>query len=154
MNVKILILGFFCIFLIQELISKDSVFKQHLEYFEEVKFNEYGITYILYKSKWVAVNKRQKILYEVFNYDNSPDEFREGLHRFLENGKMGFANQKGQKVIPAQFDFVFPFENGKAKFCNECVPEKKGDMNFYNPKKGKWGEVDKQGKIKYISNLK
>ncbi len=152
MNFRVFIFGMLFLWISQEIFSQDSIFKQHVEYFDEVKFNEYGIAYILYKSKWVAVTRRKKILYEVFNYDNAPDEFQDGLHRFIENGKMGFANKKGQKVIPAQFDFVFPFEKGKAKFCNECVPEKRGEMNFYDPKKGKWGEVDKTGKIKYFSS--
>ena len=40
----------------------------------------------------------------------------EGLFRFVENGKMGFADMTGKKVIAAQFDFVTPFHDGFATY--------------------------------------
>ena len=40
----------------------------------------------------------------------------EGLFRFIENGKMGFADLTGKKIITAQFDFVAPFREGLAVY--------------------------------------
>jgi hypothetical protein len=127
--------------------DKTSVTREHEEIFGKPKFNKFGIAYILYQSRWVAINRKQKVLYEVFNYDNGPDYLSEGLHRFIENGKMGFANERGKKVIPANYDFVYPFSEGEAEFCNQCVSVKMGEHSSHDRTKGIWGRINKKGKI-------
>ncbi|MFT4094143.1 MAG: WG repeat-containing protein [Niabella sp.] len=49
-------------------------------------------------------------------YDNGPDYLEEGLFRFVENGKIGFANPDGLKIIDAKYDFATPFSNGIAEY--------------------------------------
>lgn len=66
--------------------------------------------------RWVGINAQGKVLLEPFIYDNGPDYVREGLFRFVENKKIGFANLNGQKIIPAQYSFVEPFEQGYARY--------------------------------------
>lgn len=68
------------------------------------------------ESEWIAIDRNENILLKPFIFDNGPDYVREGLFRFVDNGKMGFANLNAEKVIPAQFDFVTPFENGIAEY--------------------------------------
>ena len=65
---------------------------------------------------WVGIDKNDQIVLVPFMYDNGPDYLQEGLFRFLENNKMGFADSTGKKEIPAQFDFVTPFSNGYALY--------------------------------------
>lgn len=66
-----------------------------------------------------SIDKKGNTLFEVFIFDNGPDYVREGLFRFVENGKMGFANRDGEKAIPAIFDFVGGFSDG----TEECKEE-------------------------------
>lgn len=66
--------------------------------------------------EFVAINKNGEILFRPFIYDSGPDYVVEGVFRFVDNNKMGFANLKGERVIPATFDFVRPFKNGLAEY--------------------------------------
>lgn len=119
----------------------------HRKTFGAENYNKRGVAHIITEEGWVAINRRKQILYKPFIYDNGPDYVQEGLLRFVENGKMGFVNEAGKKVIPAQFDFVYPFEKGKARFCNGCKTIKDGEHSMIDEKTGEWGEVDKKGRI-------
>jgi WG containing repeat len=66
--------------------------------------------------KWLCINRNEKIILTPFIFDNGPDYVEEGLFRFVENNKIGFANLDGDKIISAQFDFATPFENGLSKY--------------------------------------
>lgn len=130
-----------------QLLADKSIAKEHIETFGSVEFDKNGLAHIIYKGKWVGINKKYKILYEAFNFDNGPDYLEEGLRRYVENGKMGFVNAKGKKIIPAQFDFVEQFNEGKATFCNGCQKVYHGEHYSYDKKTGVWGVVNRKGKI-------
>jgi len=121
----------------------------HRKTFGAEKFNKRGVAHIITEDGWVAINRKKQILYKPFIFDNGPDYVKEGMLRFVENGKMGFVNEAGKKVIQAQFDFVYPFENGRARFCNGCKTIKDGEHSRLDEKSGKWGEVTKKGKVSY-----
>ena len=129
------------------LFGEEDITAYHRETFGEVNFNNYGIAHIITRDGWKAINRQRKIIYIPFLFDNGPDYVQEGLLRFVENGKMGFVNEKGVKVIRAQFDFVYPFEKGRARFCNGCKSIKMGEHSMIDEKTGEWGEVDKTGKL-------
>ncbi len=74
----------------------------HHKYFEKV-FDREGI-----------------FLYVPFFFDNGADYYEEGLRRFAENGKIGFADRFGQKVIAAKYSFATPFNFGYAVACLDC----------------------------------
>jgi hypothetical protein len=95
-------------------------------------------------SKPVAINAKGEVLFNLFIFDNGPDYFVEGLTRVKRNGKMGFANQYGQVVIPCQYDFAKPFENGRAEvtFEAETVP----DGEYTRVESEEWFFIDKMGK--------
>lgn len=73
-------------------------------------------TVSLKDSGLLVIDRTGKHILRPFIYDNGPDYIEEGLFRFVENNKIGFANAKYKKVIPATFDFVTPFKNGLAEY--------------------------------------
>jgi hypothetical protein len=104
----------------------------------------HAIAFVTKKFRWVAINRKDSILLSPYIYDNGPDELREGLFRFEENGKIGFANEKGEKIIKARFDYVSYFINGLALF------NVGGHADYTDPEHatwdgGLWGFVDKKG---------
>ena len=130
-------------------IQAEDITAFHIAQGHEVAFNKSGVAQILTQDGWVAINRKKKVLYKPFIYDNGPDYVQEGLLRFVENGKMGFVNEAGKKVIKAQFDFVFPFEKGRARFCNGCQKIQDGEHSMLDEKTGKWGNVTRKGKVMY-----
>lgn len=68
----------------------------------------------------VAIDRNENILFDVYLFDNWPDEPSEGLFRVIRNGKIGYANTHGFIQIPCAFECAFPFENGKAKVTYHC----------------------------------
>jgi len=68
-----------------------------------------------------AIDKKGNTLFETFIFDNGPDYVSEGLFRFIENDKMGFASMDGEKVIPAVFDFVGGFGDGVEEYKEEGI---------------------------------
>lgn len=142
-------LTLYCLFVVLSMtaVAANDITAFHKAQGQEVSFNKSGIAHILTQDGWVAINRKKQVVYKPFIYDNGPDYVQEGLLRFVEQGKMGFVNEAGKKVIKAQFDFVFPFEKGRARFCNGCRSIKDGEHSMIDEKTGTWGEVDKKGKI-------
>ncbi|HRP70347.1 MAG TPA: WG repeat-containing protein, partial [Turneriella sp.] len=127
-------------------LNAKNITDYHKKQFDKVTFNRYGIAHIVTPQGWVAINKKNKVLYHPYIYDNGPDYVKEGLLRFVENGKMGFVDERGKKIIHAQFDFVAPFESGKAKYCIGCQKIQDGEHSRIDEKTGTWGYIDKKGK--------
>jgi hypothetical protein len=119
----------------------------------EPKYNRiYGsdtlhdIAFVQLNYKWIAIDKNDSVILTPFICDNGPDDIEEGLFRFVENDKMGFANSKGQKIIPAQFDFAFPFYGGLAGFSVGGKSEKfDEDHSIWNG--GFWGFINHNGQV-------
>ncbi|MGG5506077.1 MULTISPECIES: WG repeat-containing protein [unclassified Myroides] len=91
-----------------------------------------------------------KSTHQPYWYDNGPDFVVEGMYRIVdEEGKMGFANVKGQVVIKPQFAFVFPFKNGVAKATFEGrsreVAESRGEYHYWDSPS--WFYIDQKGNI-------
>lgn len=80
----------------------------------------------------------------VLPFDNGADYFVEGLARTLQGGKVGFINEKLSVVIPPQWDFAFPFENGTAVVCDSCTFRPVGD-GHREVVGGRWGLIDARG---------
>jgi hypothetical protein len=86
-----------------------------LRYYADVMHFENG------KWRWVAIDQQQRILFDLFSFDNGPDDFNNGLRRIKRNGLFGFANKKGQIVIPCQYTFAYYFNEGIAKVTKSPV---------------------------------
>jgi len=84
---------------------------------------------------------------QAYIFDNGPDYVVEWVSRFVEKGKIGFVNEKQEKVIPAQFDRASPFENGKAEVCNGCKSVADGEHSLMTW--GTWWILSKDGTVSW-----
>jgi|WetSurMetagenome_2_1015567.scaffolds.fasta_scaffold563124_1 hypothetical protein len=119
-----------------------------------IKLGKYSICYtdtlktnaivLLPKHGFVAIDRNERILYEIFPFDNGPDKISEGLYRIIANNKIGFADQNGKIIIPPQFDCAYPFENGRAKVSTNCRTIKEGEHSRWTS--DNWYFIDKKGK--------
>lgn len=91
----------------------------------------------------IAINRSANELFEAFKYDNGPDYIQEGLFRIIKNGKIGYANEKGEILIEPEFDCAFPFKNGIAKVSNDCSTKKVGEHLTWESKN--WFYINKKG---------
>lgn len=94
----------------------------------------------------VARNREGKTLYQVFMYDNGPDYPSDGYFRIVEKGKIGYADEEtGEVRIRPQYAAARPFENGYAPICPACETVTDGEYSRWV--NGKWGLIDKQGRV-------
>lgn len=84
------------------------------------EFTEGGIAAVLDNSGWYYISRTGDFVIRPKIHDNGPDDFSEGLARYVEDGKIGFFDTSGQIVIAAQFEFATRFEDGKAKVGKGC----------------------------------
>ncbi|TRX71017.1 WG repeat-containing protein [Carboxylicivirga sp. M1479] len=92
----------------------------------------------------VAIDRNQRELFELFWYDNGPDDIVEGLFRIKKNGKIGYANLDGEIVIKPQYACAFPFKDGKAKVAYNCNTSSVGEYSKWDS--DHWIYIDKSGK--------
>ncbi len=76
----------------------------------------YKMAIVLKEWKWVGIDRNAKIILIPFIYDNGPDYVEEGLFRFVEKDKIGFADLNGNKIISAQYSFATFFTDGIADY--------------------------------------
>lgn len=94
---------------------------------------------------FVAIDRQENILYQVFPFDNGPDLVSDGLFRIIENSKIGFADSMtGKVIIKPQFDCAWPFKHGVAKVSMECTERSDGEYKTWLS--DKWYYIDKLGK--------
>ena len=84
------------------------------------KFTDGGIAAVLDRNGWHYISRTGDFVIRPMMYDNGPDYFSEGLARYVESGKYGFFDIAGRVVIEAQYDFAFPFGEGRAKVGEDC----------------------------------
>ncbi len=124
--------------------SKQGLVVVRPKYSMAFKFSKHGVAFVFRDGNWYCINVKSEELLSPFIFDNGPDYFSEKFARFVENNKMGFVDESCRKRIPANFDFVKPFENGTAIVCNGCNKEFMGE--HYRIIGGKYGVIDKNGK--------
>lgn len=94
---------------------------------------------------FVAIDRRQSILYKVFPFDNGPDYAADGLFRIIIDNKIGYADEAtGKVIIKPQFDCAFPFENGIAKVGLNCTTHPAGEHSYWTS--DDWFYIDKKGR--------
>jgi len=76
----------------------------------------YSMAIVLKNGEWIGIDKDERIILKPFIFDNGPDYIEEGLFRYVENNKIGFANIDGEIIIKAKYDFATPFENGLSEY--------------------------------------
>ncbi len=106
---------------------------------------------IVRKAGWYGINKEDSAVFKVYDPEHGVDVyqkswFEDGMIRFKENNKIGFADENGIKSIPAQFDFAYNFTEGLAAFNLGGYEEYLGSERFYW-RDGLWGFVNKNNEI-------
>jgi len=110
------------------------------------EFDERNVTGVLDKDGWHIINKDGKKLFKPFIFDNGPDYFVKGKARFVENGKMGYFNEFGEKLVEAKYDFADVMVDGYFGVVSigcKYVTE----LEVTHIEGGKWGMVDISGNI-------
>ncbi|TDE45044.1 WG repeat-containing protein [Flavobacterium rhamnosiphilum] len=72
-------------------------------------------------------------------------DFHEGYILYEEGRKSGLANRLGNKIIPAQYDYISPMNFGFAEYCNGCYRDTSEDEEHAPLVGGVWGFVDRNG---------
>ena len=109
------------------------------------EFSQEGIAAVVDADGWAYIDSIGIILVRPFVVDNGPDYFHEGLARFTVDGKFGFFDRSGKKVIEPKFDFVLPFSESLAAICTSCTRKSDGEYSFMEG--GRWGYIDTCGEI-------
>lgn len=110
-------------------------------------------------------NEMSRTSDEVCGLFDAPEDYREGVKSYEENGKYGFKDTSGNIVIPAIYDYVGCFNeglvsvtvNGKTGFINHSgemvIPAVYEYGNYFSQglacvsKNGKYGYINKHGKV-------
>jgi len=109
-----------------------------------IEFGQNQLATLNFKGQFFYLNKNGQSI-SAINYDNWADEFNNGLARTQRNGKIGFFNQQLQMIIPPQWDWAFPFENGQAIVCKDCTLKAMGEHKAVIG--GLWGKIDISGQL-------
>lgn len=65
---------------------------------------------------WRWIDPSGKVIAIAYPFDNGADYYQDGFFRVIDaRGRLGFMNDRGQIVIPPQYDFAWQFCNGAAK---------------------------------------
>ncbi|MFT5822338.1 MAG: hypothetical protein ACI8ZM_003594 [Crocinitomix sp.] len=109
---------------------------------------DYGIVRQKQKNgyyKRIGINNRGEYLFDVYIFDNSSDYTVEGRFRIKKDGKIGFANEKGEIVIEPQFECAGYFQNGKARVTYKCTLVPNGE--YHSVKNATWFYIDRDGNV-------
>lgn len=87
--------------------------------------------------------------YPAYQFDNGDDYVMDGMYRIVDkNGRIGYADEKGNTIIAPRFAFGFPFENGKAIVTdsgqNKEVAGSGGEYHYWES--DDWYYIDKTGR--------
>jgi WG containing repeat len=93
----------------------------------------------------IGIDRNQNVLFDLVMFDNGPEPFNEGLTRVLRDGKMGYANQFGQIVIPCIYDYAKWFDKGVAEVTLDATQYIDHDEHI-RVESDKWIRINKQGK--------
>jgi hypothetical protein len=108
------------------------------------RFDQFAI--VLLKGKGlVGIDRNENVLFNVYIMDNGPDYPSDGLFRIVQNGKVGYANLKGQIVIAPKYDCAYPFKKGKAEVGTGCQTKADGEYHYWVG--GRWTTINKSGKV-------
>ena len=108
------------------------------------KFDKFAIVRSQGKG-FIGIDRNERILFNIFVFDNGPDYLSNGLFRIVKNGKIGYADRTGHVVISPQFDCAYPFKYGRAKVGYGCKTKTDGEHSWWTG--GQWRTINKKGNI-------
>lgn len=125
-------------------------------------FTQYGWAEVNFGDRnYYRINRHGNIIHQAYPFDNGADYFVSDLTRIINLRKIGFANIKGEIVIPPQYDGAWPFWTTPAiaVVCQGCYEVgsvlKQGEKHCRKDNGdcptdsigGKWGAIDRSGNI-------
>ena len=110
---------------------------------EEIKENI--LFFWVAKEDFKGYDRNGNYLFEPYLFDAGVDDFSEGLMRFTENKKLGFADRNGNKIISAKYDWASSMDFGFAQYCQGCYFDRSKDDEHPPLVGGTWGYIDKKG---------
>src|SRR5690554_6136151 len=84
-----------------------------------------------------------KLFNAVWNGEGEEVKESDGMILIVENGKYGFANNKGQIIIKPKYKCAESFVKGKAKVSNDCFFTNDDEHEIW--KMNTWTFIDKKG---------
>ena len=106
---------------------------------------EHGYAFPVKGKGIVGIDRNENILFKVYIFDNGPDYPSDGLFRIVKNGKIGYANLKGQTVITPKYDCAYPFKKGKAEVGIGCQTKSAGEYHYWVG--DHWYTINKRGQV-------
>ena len=97
--------------------------------------------------KMVAIDRDEHILFDVYFFENLPDSPTDSLFRIKRNGKIGYANIKGQIIISPKFACANAFKDGKALVSYKCNIVKYQNDETLKVASDDWFYIDRKGHI-------
>lgn len=98
----------------------------------------------------IAINRKGERIFDMYVFDNGPDDLVEGLMRIKQNGKIGFADSTGRIVIRPKYQCAYPFENGQAQVTKHCSLIPNGE--YHSMSSSSWFYIDKKGRKVKVKN--
>ena len=108
-----------------------------------LQFEENGFAY----ADGFFINRKGKVVLEPLQYDNGADFLAEGLRRYVEDGKVGFADYCMKVIIKAQYDWANQFKQGVTGVCIGCQKTSSEDGEYNSIEGGLYGAIDKSGNV-------
>jgi hypothetical protein len=121
----------------------DGTIHVRREALRSLAFDPDGLAVVFIAGQFHYVNRAGRSA-PALRFDNGPDYFVEGLARSELKGKIGFIDKRLVEVIPARWDFAFPFQRGLAVVCNGCIALRSDGHDRIEG--GTWGYIDRKGR--------
>lgn len=112
-------------------------------YHAAMEFAPTGVAFVVDDEGWACIDVTGSVRLRPFVFDNGPDYPSEGVFRYVEGDRMGFADDACRPTITAAWAFAGPFAEQRAPVCRGCAP---AHGEHAMPNGGKWGFVDPSGR--------
>ncbi|WP_079222673.1 WG repeat-containing protein [Stenotrophomonas maltophilia] len=112
---------------------------------KDLDYDDHGLAVVYADQGFHYVDRTGRSL-PVLTWDNGPDTPQEGLLRGRVGDRVGYFDLQFRQVVPALFDFAWPFKDGVAEVCNGC---RRGtpDGDGHTPMEGgEWFRIDRSGR--------
>jgi hypothetical protein len=114
----------------------------------EIAFDADGLGSVVVDGGGLYFVSRQGKTAPALKFDNGADYLVEGLARTVRGGKVGFVNAQLDLVVEPVWDWASPFAHGVAAVCMGCVATLVSPGDEHTAMTGgKWGYIDKRGKV-------
>ena len=113
---------------------------------ERIALEDQGIGWLVAGRQFYYTRADGSLL-PVLTYDNGPDPWSEGLTRAWVEGKVAYYDRAFQQVIAPEYDWGWPFKDGRARVCRGCVLEAPDGDGHRAVTGGEWRFIDRSGKV-------